>query len=117
MTQNTTNLITQTIGLDLGDKRSVAIVLTTRPVCRIALEVGTHSAWIAEQLTGYGQTASLIGLRYICVTRDRLTRCHPPPTSFSPRLLGASMAPILEKGRPAEHVFPVIGGSVYYLLA
>jgi len=27
---------------------------STRPVCRIALEVGTHSAWIAEQLSGYG---------------------------------------------------------------
>jgi hypothetical protein len=75
MTQNTTNLSTQTIGLDLGDKRSVAIVLApggeileelklqmtrasldsafgSRPSCRIALEVGTHSAWIAEQLSG-----------------------------------------------------------------
>jgi len=77
MKQNTTNLSSQTIGLDLGDKRSVAFVLApsgdvleeiklqttrasldsafgTRPACRIALEVGTHSAWIAEQLSGYG---------------------------------------------------------------
>lgn len=78
MKQNTTtNLVSQTIGLDLGDKRSVAVVLApsgevleelklqttrasldsafgARPACRIALEVGTHSAWIAEQLTSYG---------------------------------------------------------------
>jgi len=78
MKQNTTtNLISQTIGLDLGDKRSVAVVLApsgevleelklqttrasldsafgARPACRIALEVGTHSAWIAEQLASYG---------------------------------------------------------------
>ena len=35
MTQNTTNLITQTIGLDLGDKRSVAVVATARKLASI----------------------------------------------------------------------------------
>ena len=77
MTQINTNLITQTIGLDTGDRRSVAIVLSpagevleelkiattkagvhsafgARPASRIVLEVGTHSAWIKQELKSMG---------------------------------------------------------------
>ena len=77
MTQINTNLITQTIGLDVGDRRSVAIILSpdgevleelkipttkaglrsafgARKPSRTALEVGTHSAWIEQELKGMG---------------------------------------------------------------
>ena len=77
MTQVSTNLISQTIGLDVGDRRSVAIVLSpagevleelkisstkaglhsafgSRKRSRIALEVGTHSAWMEELLQEMG---------------------------------------------------------------
>jgi transposase len=66
-----------TIGLDVGDRRSVAIVLdaqgevteelkiastkvgihsafAARPTCRVALEVGTHSPWMSELITACG---------------------------------------------------------------
>jgi hypothetical protein len=65
MTQNTTNLTSQTIVLDpSGDvveelklqttRASLESAFGSRPSSRIALEVGTHSAWIAELLTSYG---------------------------------------------------------------
>jgi len=74
------------VGIDLGDKKSVCCVLdregqivaegkfsTTReefaelfskiPKSRIALEVGTHSPWVSEQLESYGQEVKVANPR------------------------------------------------------
>ena len=77
MKQSTKNPSGLTIGLDVGDRRSVAIVIDakgeeveelkiastkagihsafgSRPACRVALEVGTHSPWMSEFIASFG---------------------------------------------------------------
>ena len=84
MTEATTTLVTMTIGIDLGDRKSHICVLdgagevieesqiATTPkalrarfegqaATRIALEVGGHSAWVSELLKELGGVGARIG--------------------------------------------------------
>ncbi len=77
-----------TIGLDVGDRRSFAIVLDaegevaeelkipstkagvhsafgSRPICRVALEVGTHSPWMSEAIATFGHEVIIANPRKV----------------------------------------------------
>ena len=100
MKQINTNLTSLSIGLDVGDRRSVAVVLSPdghvleelkvastragldaafahRPQCRVALEVGTHSPWMSEMLREYGHTVFVANprkVRLISHSRNKTDR-------------------------------------------
>ena len=88
MSNCSTDVGMQTIGLDVGDRKSVGVVLDAagkvveefsvpsteeglgrgfghREPCRVALEVGTHSPWMARRLRELGHEVLVANARKV----------------------------------------------------
>lgn len=93
MEKATTFVPAMTIGLDLGDRRSHGCVLdaeaqvrerwvfatteaglakgfAARPVCRVVLEVGTHSPWVSRWLEAQGHEVIVANAREVASIAD-----------------------------------------------
>jgi len=128
MKQISTSHASLTIGLDVGDKRSVAIVLdaagevleelkiaTTRagihsafsgrPASRVALEVGTHSPWMHEQIASYGHDVLVANprrVRLIGQSRKKNDRIDAEALARLARMDPKLLAPIQHRKKQAR---------------
>jgi transposase len=129
MKQISTNLITSTIGLDVGDKRSVAVVLSpdgdvleelkiastraglqsafgTRPACRVALEVGTHSPWMSDFIRSVGHDVYVANprkVRLISQSRNKSDRIDAEALARLARLDPKLLCPIQHRKAEARN--------------
>jgi len=117
-----------TIGLDVGDRTSVAVALdaegevleeiklaTTpkgietafgrRTATRVALEVGTHSAWIAEQLAGLGHEVIVANSRKVALISQGIRKSDRVDAEALARLARLDpklLSPIRHRGRTSR---------------
>jgi transposase len=134
MAENTRELARTTIGLDLGDKRSHLCVLdgeaqvveeariATTPDalkkrfqaterCRIALEVGTHSAWVAKLLEDCGHevlVANARKLRFICESERKEDRLDAEMLARVARMDPKLLYPIRHRGEQGRQDLAMI---------
>lgn len=129
MQETTTTVPETTIGLDLGDRTSHACVLdgqarvverfgfpTTRaglakafagrPLCRVVLEVGTHSPWMSRELEAMGHEAIVANARELqSITQS--SRKNDAADAEQLARLGRSdlqlLRPIRHRGEAAQH--------------
>ena len=127
MLTKTTDHEQRTIGIDIGDRHCHFCILAvdgteleagrfpTTPAAvkkrfqrssaaRVALEVGTHSPWIAEQLASYGNevlVANARKLRMIYQADSKTDRLDAEKLARVARMDPQLLAPITHRGRVA----------------